>query len=543
MEHSVNLQDLVKHIVNGTLEHNICLICLMPLRDGYQNIHSRICKDGKTYSIADALNQVCNVKISNVDEYRICSNCFVCATQAYKFYLTSRRSQQVVNFYVNEINNQLQSNILQDFTSDSLCITLPIISLSNIETTINSSLLNSFQTKSEIYNLGKSNTVKKDEKQIDVKWEDDLVMLLNENGAPEFYRPQKDGSLILIDNKSVKLKDYLKKFPESKELNLLSSHSNKLDSNLTDSNVKKKRGRKRNPMEYKCCSKCPVRYRFVSKLKEHMKEEHGIDLFVCQVCQAIIEDESEFTKHLQSHTGIHTCATCNMVFKKRDTIIAHFKWHEEVKAIAESDGAHVCEVCGLFFKDEEYLKEHHDKKHVKKFTCYYCGRMYKGEISFDLHIKKHEMNNDVRQNASKRKCTPAARARAHTCAACGKHFVDERALLWHERLHTNERPYVCDVCGRGFVSLNRRNQHAVCAHTAPARRCPLCPALFHLRSMVNTHIKKVHLKAHKRPTRTSKHQNVFWKTETVPIQELSVSIQNDILELQAAQTEAKQTKW
>lgn len=57
--------------------------------------------------------------------------------------------------------------------------------------------------------------------------------------------------------------------------------------------------------------------------------------------------------------------------------------------------------------------------------------------------------------------------------------------------------YVCggcvcaQVCGRGFVSVNRRNQHAVCAHTAPARRCPLCPALFHLRSMVNTHVKKV----------------------------------------------------
>ncbi|CAG5059885.1 unnamed protein product [Parnassius apollo] len=98
--------------------------------------------------------------------------------------------------------------------------------------------------------------------------------------------------------------------------------------------------------------------------------------------------------------------------------------------------------------------------------------------------------------------------------------------------------YVCrfvQVCGRAFVSLNRRNQHAVCAHTAPARRCPLCPALFHLRSMVNTHLKKVHLKAHKRRNRTSKHQNVFWRTETVPIQELSVSIQNEILELQAAQ--------
>lgn len=41
--------------------------------------------------------------------------------------------------------------------------------------------------------------------------------------------------------------------------------------------------RKRDPMTVKQCSLCPVKYRFVSKLQEHMKQEHGIDLFVCKV--------------------------------------------------------------------------------------------------------------------------------------------------------------------------------------------------------------------------------------------------------------------
>lgn len=45
----------------------------------------------------------------------------------------------------------------------------------------------------------------------------------------------------------------------------------------------KKRKRKRNPMTYKMCSKCPVQYKFIGRLKEHMKTKHNIDLFVCKV--------------------------------------------------------------------------------------------------------------------------------------------------------------------------------------------------------------------------------------------------------------------
>ncbi|XP_045781318.1 zinc finger protein 141-like isoform X2 [Maniola jurtina] len=566
MANSNKLQELVKHIVNGTFEDNICGICLQPLEDLYQYSCTKICTEDSSYCIADVLDQVCNIKMSSTDEYKICATCFIAATQVYKFYLTSRRSQQIIEFYVNQISNQLIST--SDLTSDSLCITLPNVSHNaiNCDIDINKFPFKRMQKKTNINNFIEktSNVIKIEPKEINMEF-DDLVMILNENGEPKFYKPQENGTLALVDSGNVCIKDYLSQIPDSNvnKTNVLpDSNVNKtkvlLDSKvkfsqlsnsninklcvLRDSEVKKKKCRKRNPMEYRQCSQCPVRYRFVRKLKEHMKEAHGIDLFICQVCQALTEDEIEYNNHLQTHSGLHTCSICNMVFKKRETIISHLKWHEELRVLTQSDGAHVCEVCGLLFRDGEDLKEHYEKRHVKRFTCYYCGRMYKGQLSFDLHIKKHEINNDMKQNQTKisKPEPPKKKKRNFTCATCGRDFVDERALLWHERLHTNERPYACDVCGRGFVSLNRRNQHAVCAHTAPARRCPLCPALFHLRSMVNTHIKKVHLKAHKRPNRVSKHLNVFWKTEPVPIQELSVSIQNEILELQAAQTEARQ---
>ncbi|KAK7912956.1 hypothetical protein WMY93_013167 [Mugilogobius chulae] len=73
---------------------------------------------------------------------------------------------------------------------------------------------------------------------------------------------------------------------------------------------------------------------------------------------------------------------------------------------------------------------------------------------------------------------------------CGKCFHLSYLLKSHQNSHSGERPYICDLCGKGFSSPQTRSTHRRYVHAKPEERCVcgVCGKTYRSDSGLRTHM-------------------------------------------------------
>ena len=78
--------------------------------------------------------------------------------------------------------------------------------------------------------------------------------------------------------------------------------------------------------------------------------------------------------------------------------------------------------------------------------------------------------------------------RPYPCDVCGKAFRRQDHLRDHKYIHTKDKPHKCEECGKGFCQSRSLAVHKILHSEAYSHKCPICKHTFAQRSSCKTHL-------------------------------------------------------
>ncbi|KAK7072469.1 hypothetical protein SK128_023081 [Halocaridina rubra] len=218
---------------------------------------------------------------------------------------------------------------------------------------------------------------------------------------------------------------------------------------LKSSILEKTRGRKGDVSEMFVCSECGKVYQYIKSFMKHIAVHYVDKLsvklhlpenalpFKCQHCELRFRTITRLKEHLSIHFRMRLlpCHQCSNMFRSEALLKEHAKTHNGVSKL-------LCEVCGKVYADI-YILRRHMKIHngVKEYTCYECPRSFTQKIGLVRHQRIH------------------SREKPFSCSKCGKAFTWKNTLKDHMMEHEGGKRLHCDICSESFTRLWRLNFH------------------------------------------------------------------------------------
>lgn len=221
-----------------------------------------------------------NFQIYPSDNYCICSDCFITASSAYKFHLTCQRTEAILNFYVTELVNNLDTISSEEILGNNI-VSLPVcIALPEFET----------EAKVFDFNLDGIGLAQVEEETMYDSDADAYTDNTQHEPIGTFevkIKPEPLEDYSELETKVQRVAHPMPKIKTNDDTDDDDAVLIVLTSDKKEQQLGPKIRKKRLPMEYRKCPLCPIKYRFMSKLRDHMKLLHNVELYTCKVCKLI----------------------------------------------------------------------------------------------------------------------------------------------------------------------------------------------------------------------------------------------------------------
>lgn len=187
----------------------------------------------------------------------------------------------------------------------------------------------------------------------------------------------------------------------------------------------------------------------------------------CYICTTEFADKDELLIHLTKTHARKINYACQECDGMRFSLVTTYNWH---LSLHDPRRPLKCNFCSIRYCFPNSIRNHENKFHgtdhkvakwkktVKNVQCETCGKLFMSH----WHAQEHHMRVHEKKIMSQ-------------CKICDKTFVNNANLKRHMVVHTDERPYECDVCGTRYRTSTERNKHVLTDHEHKVGyRCSKC---------------------------------------------------------------------
>ncbi|XP_046454630.1 oocyte zinc finger protein XlCOF6.1-like [Daphnia pulex] len=218
------------------------------------------------------------------------------------------------------------------------------------------------------------------------------------------------------------------------------------------------------------CTICGVSFRTKGHLLDHGRKHTGERPFHCTHCGSTFTTGSNLKRHVKSHIGdkTWTCLECGAKFLEKKTLLVHMRRHTGEKP-------YQCLTCNKRFSQLSILQSHMASHADQRcHLCELCGKSFRQKSQMKTHLLRHK-GDEVKK---------------YPCQECSMSFLTSSDFRRHTRVHTGERPFICDLCGKKFTRMETLNEHKNRHNGIKPFVCSICDKAFSEASGYGKHMKK-----------------------------------------------------